>query len=228
MNALRATLLFSLLGLVTLSAQNPIIIGQIRGDRYVSPTGEFNVEIPVLPELGGSITDTPSVVTFQDAFTLHASIACFKMDATQRWERDTRGAKDYLVWFFSNFVQDDFRQRFPDSRIQSARFFPSVMHGALLVYNVLPGGTMFPDRVAFSDPELVPVAKRGNLVFAHNEHIYVISTELAERVIQARTWQKTAAEEDEILRLRVFDILKDMTFSVPAPDPSAGLAAEAK
>ncbi len=225
MKVLRLLLLPLILSSLPLAAQTTIN-GRVQEDRYVSPTGEFSVKIPVLPELGGTLSDTPTVVTFQDAFTLHASIACFKMDATQRWEHDTRGNKDYLVWFFSNFVQDDFRQRFPDSRIQSARYFSTVMNGALLVYNVLPGGTMFPDRVAFADPDLVPVAKRGNLVFAHNEYVYVISTELAERVIQARTWDKTAAEEDEILRQRIFGLLKDMSFTVPPPDPGAEVTSQ--
>ena len=49
--------------------------GKIEGKSYVSPTGTFKVVIPVLPELGGDITDTPNVVTFQDDFNVHVSIA---------------------------------------------------------------------------------------------------------------------------------------------------------
>jgi hypothetical protein len=193
------------------------IYGNVQCEGYFSPTGTFTIKIPVLPELGGSLNDTPTVVTFQDQFTLHASIACFRMDATQRWEHSTRGTRDYLVWFFGNFVQTDFRERFPDARIQSASFLPGVATGTLLVYNLLPGGTMFPDRVAFADDQLVPVAKRGNLVFVHDEHIYVISTELAERVIQARTWNKTTAEEDAILSERLLKLLRGMAFTTPLP-----------
>lgn len=200
------------------------IYGAVQGDRYLSPTGTFSIKIPVLPELGGSLNDTPTVVTFQDQFTLHASIACFRMDATQRWEHSTRGTRDYLVWFFGNFVQTDFRERFPDARIQSANFLPGIATGSLLVYNLLPGGTMFPDRIAFTDNQRVPVAKRGNLVFVHDEYIYVISTELAERVIQTRTWGKTTSEEDELLRNRLLRLLRDMTFTTPLPPLAAPAA----
>src|SRR5512137_2043659 len=83
-----------------LLAQAPALQGKVEGKRYVSPTGIFKVTIPVLPELGGDITDTPNVVTFQDDFNVHVSIAAFPQDATQRWENSTRGTKDYLIYFF--------------------------------------------------------------------------------------------------------------------------------
>src|SRR5437764_450089 len=82
----------------------PALVGKIEGRTYISPTGQFKVTIPVLPELGGDVTDTPNVVTFQDDFNLHVSIAAFQQDATQRWEMSTRGLKDYLIYFFSNYV----------------------------------------------------------------------------------------------------------------------------
>ena len=87
------------------SPQSAALAGKVEGKTYVSPTGIFKVTIPVLPELGGEITDTPNVVTFQDAFNVHISIAAFPQDATQRWENSTRGPKDYLIYFFSNFFK---------------------------------------------------------------------------------------------------------------------------
>src|SRR5262245_4247990 len=95
--------------------------GKVEGKSYVSPTGMFKVVIPVLPELGGDITDTPNVVTFQDDFNVHVSIAAFPQDATQRWELSTRGVKDYLIYFFSNFVLSDFKQTFEGVQIESAK-----------------------------------------------------------------------------------------------------------
>lgn len=193
--------------------------GKIEGKSYVSPTRTFKVAIPVLPELGGDITDTPNVVTFQDDFNVHVSIAAFPQDATQRWEHSTRGAKDYLVYFFSNFVLTDFKQTFQGVQIESAKFVPGMMDGALLTYILVPNGTMFPERVPpFSNR--VPVAKRGNLLFVKNEHVFVISTELAERVIEGSSFNKTTAEEDEILRHRLSDIVAKMSFANPAAAPA--------
>jgi hypothetical protein len=192
------------------------IEGRIEGRTYVSPTGLFKVTIPVLPELGGDLTDTPNVVTFQDDFNVHVSIADFPQDATQRWENSTRGAKDYLVYFFSNFVLSDFRQNFEGVQIESAKFVPGVLDGSLLTYLLVPGGTMFPDRLPAVSNDVLPVAKRGNLLFIRNEHVFVISIELAEKVIEGKSYGKSVAEQDEILRKRLLEMVDKITFLKPA------------
>jgi len=219
---LTLALLVALIGAAARAQQGPGLFGKIEGRHYVSPTGQFKVAIPVLPELGGDLTDTPTVVTFQDDFNLHVSIAAFQQDATQRWELSTRGAKDYLIYFFSNFVLADFKQTFEGVRIESAKFLPSTQDGALLTYLLIPGGTMFADRVprlTFGDQ--VPVAKRGNLLFVRNGFVYVISTELAERIIEGKAYGKTTEQEDEILRNRLNDVLSKIQFAKPATPPPA-------
>src|SRR3954467_7703026 len=108
----RSTLAFLFGALFAVAAHAQSLEGKIEGKTYVSPTGMFKVTIPVLPELGGDITDTPNVVTFQDDFNVHVSIATFPQDATQRWELSTRGLKDYLTFFFTNYVLSDFKQAF--------------------------------------------------------------------------------------------------------------------
>lgn len=198
---------------------SPGLAGRVEGRIYYSPSGTYHIPVPVLPELGGSINDTPNVVTFQDQFNVHVSIGTFPMDATQRWELATRGRKDYLVYFFDNFVLADFRRLFADTRIESARFVPGVMNGSLVAYTLLPGGSMFSDRHAVLGADTnPPVAKRGNLIFVRNGYIYIISTELAERVIERSSYHKTTEEEDTILRQRLSDILEKLQFSQPASD----------
>lgn len=191
------------------------LAGRVDGRTYVSPTGVFSVTIPVLPELGGSITDTPNVVTFQDEFNTHVSIAAFPQDATQRWELSTRGLKDYLIYFFSNFVLADFKQAFDGAQIESAKFSPSQLDGALITNILLPGGSMFANKIPQYDDGRIPIAKRGNLLFVKNGHIFVVSTELAERVIEGKAYKKTTAEEDDILRQRLNDIVDKIQFAKP-------------
>jgi hypothetical protein len=196
------------------------ILGRVEGRSYASPTGAFKVVIPVLPELGGTITDTPNVVTFQDDFNVHISIAAFPQDATQRWEMTTRGLKDYLVYFFSNYVLSDFKQSFEGASIESAKFVPSVMDGELITYILLPGGSMFMDKLPLiAENAAPPIAKRANALFVKNGHIFVISVELAERVLERSTYKKTVAEEDEILRQRLVEAVARITFPKPAPIP---------
>ena len=217
-----------IVSIVALHAQEGVgLRGRVDGRTYYSATGDFKVTIPVLPELGGSITDTQNVVTFQDAFNLHVSIAEFPQDATQRWEMSTRGTRDYLAYFFANYVLSDFKRTFQGVQAESAVYVPSLMNGSLLAYILIPGGSMFADRIAALGPlDYTPVAKRGNLVFVKNGDIYVISTELAERVIEGKSYHKTPAEEDKILRARLEDILSKIVFlkngsAASAADPVA-------
>jgi len=156
------------------------------------------------------------VVTFQDDFSVLATIAAFPMDATQRWEFSTRGTKDYLAYFFGNVVMPDFQQSFPGARVESAKFAPGIQDGALLVYLLLPGGSMFAHKLSFvTSADQVPDAKRGNLLLVRNGWVFVLSIELAERVLERGSYNKTPAEEDDILRARLVELLGKITFTVP-------------
>jgi hypothetical protein len=205
------------------------LLGRVQGTVYTAPSGAFKVTIPVLPELGGTITDTENVVTFQDDFNTHISIAAFAQDATQRWELSSRGLKDYLVYFFSNFVLSDFKEAFEGVQIESAKFAPALQDGSLITYILIPGGTMFASKiVSLGTDEKPPVAKRGNLLFVKNAHIFVVSIELAERIIEGRAYKKTTAEEDEILRQRLIDVVNKIQLprpATPTPAPAAAPAA---
>jgi hypothetical protein len=212
-----ATLLFTSSLAFAAEPERAALQGTVEGRVYASPTGAFKITIPVLPELGGSITDTPNVVTFEDDFNVHVSIAAFPQDATQRWELNTRGLKDYLVYFFGGFVLADFKQSFEGVRVESAKFLPSTLDGALLAYILIPGGTMFGEKVPkIGDDGHPPIAKRGNLLFVKNGHIFVISIELAEKVIEGKSYNHTVAEEDETLRQRLFDVVNKIQFAKPA------------
>jgi hypothetical protein len=91
------------------------------------------------------------------------------------------------------------------------------MGGALIAYTLLPGGSMFAGKSSIlGTSENAPVAKRGNLIFVRNNVIYVITTELAERVTERSAYKKTKAEEDVILRDRLVDLAHKMEFTRPA------------
>lgn len=195
------------------------LIGRVKEGVYNSPTGAFRIEIPVLQELGGTISDSENVVVFQDQFNVHLSIGCFPQDATQRWELSTRGLKDYLTAFFSNFVMPDFSESVKGARIESTSFDPKLLGGTFIVHTLLPGGTMFNHRLAqVSDDSPLPVAKRGNFLFVRHGFIYVISIELAERVLEGSTYHLTPAEENTRLRERLDAIIDKMSFIRPPAD----------
>ena len=184
---------------------------------YTSPTGAFKMEVPVLPTLGGIVTDTNNVVTFHDDYGLQITVGAFPQDASLKWEYSTRGTKDYLIYFFSNFVLEDFKRYFPGTHVESAGFSPDFLDGALFTYVLMPGGSVVGNRSVFSKPGEVPEAKRGNLVFVRNGYMFVISTELSERVTEGGHYNKTTAEENLILRGRLAGIVRKMQFLNQTP-----------
>jgi hypothetical protein len=212
-------LLLSSLVLAAASAVAAPLRGLMDGETYVSPTGQFRVRAPVLPELGGEITDSANVVTFQDNYGTHVSIACFELDATQRWEYDTRGQRDYLLFFLTDILMANFETRFPGSRIESARYLPELLDGALIGYVLLPGGSEFEDhnRVLDAAPATPVVAKRGTLIFVRHRHIYAISTELSERATQRSTYNLTREQEDEQLSARLIALAGRLSFTNDRP-----------
>ena len=193
--------------------------GAMEGESYISPTGQFRVRAPVLPELGGVITDTPNVVTFQDDYGTHVSIACFEFDATQRWEHDTRGLRDYLLFFFTDIIMANFTERFPGARVESARYLPELLDGALIGYALLPGGSEFEHsgQVLAGPPPDPVTAKRGTLLFVRHRHIYAVSTELAERATQRNSYRLTREQEDEQLSTRLLALVERISFTNDRP-----------
>ena len=197
------------------------LYGEIRNAHYTAPEGRFRLPVPVLAELGGKVHDTEAVATFTDDVSTHVSVACFPLDLTHRWELETRGLKDYLTWFYGEHVFRNFAARFPGAANETSLFSPDLRGGALLVFTLLPGGSSFAARanVVEGPGSPQPVAKRGTVVFVENGCVLVVSTELAERVTQRSTFQKTAAEENDLLRQRLVQLLTRL--QVPAPRPPA-------
>ena len=198
------------------------LYGQLRGTTYVAPEGRFRVTVPVLPELGGRITDTENVVTFSDDVSTHVSIACFPLDLSHKWERDTRGIRDYLGYFYGEFVFPDFARRFPDAATERALFSPDLLGGTMFVFTLLPGGSAFEGRSSVIEGAgTAPAAKRGNALFVQNDCMFVLSIELAERVTQRSAFNKTADEENEILRTRLLELVQRMQIPTPRAPATA-------
>jgi hypothetical protein len=201
-------------------APQPALVGAVNHGTYLSPTGAFKIDVPVLPELGGVIQDSKDVVTFHDSFGLQISIGAFVHDSTQRWQLTTRGTKDYLIYFFSTFVLPEFKRYCPGTLTESAGFSSDLMDGSLFTYVNMPGGSLFDDKPVFLPAGDPAVAKRGNMIFVKNGVTFVISTELSERITEGSRYSKTPEEEDEILRKRLQNIATNMQFTVP-PAPKA-------
>ncbi|MBI2515488.1 MAG: hypothetical protein HYV95_01105 [Opitutae bacterium] len=213
----------ALLGLTAFSQSEapalPGLFGKVTGDYYAPPGGFYRVRIPVLPELGGEIQDTENVVIFDDGVGTHISLACIPLDVSLKWEFETRGTKEFLAFFFANYVATDFSNRFPGAKVEASFYVPDLRDGALLAYMLLPGGSFFENKNSILDtPGDTPaVAKRGNLLFVRDGRVFVVSIELAERVTQKSVFQKTPEQENEILRERLMNFTARI--ELPSPKP---------
>jgi hypothetical protein len=182
------------------------------------------MSIPVLPELGGTVEDTPTTVTFQDAFDTFVLVGCVQMDTAMIADDHLRGRKDFLPSFFATHLQPGIQRALPGARVEkNGLFIREREGGALLVYMLLPGGSMFNNLLFIPSYESPPVAKRGNLLFVKNGYVFIISTELADKVLTRTTYNKTEAEENALLRQSLLNTLDRITFTMPpvsaAPAP---------
>lgn len=196
------------------------LYGEVRNGHYIANEGRFRVLVPVLSELGGKIFDTENVVTFTDDVSTHASVAAFPLDMSNKWELETRGIREFLAYFYAEHVFANFEQRFAGAANERSFFTPELKGGALFVFTLLPGGSAFQGRGNLVDTTAAPpAAKRGTLLFVENATIFILSSELAERVTQRSAFQKTADEENEILRARLVELANRL--QIPAPRPPA-------
>ncbi len=224
MNARLSAIFTAALGLpAALWTQTPTpsnLYGKLDGQTYVAPGGFYKVSVPVLPEFGGEIHDTENVVTFDDEVSTHVSIANFPLDISLKWEFETRGPRDFLSYFYANYVFSEFQSRYPGTATDGVQFLPGLNGGALLVFVQLPGGSFFAGKASvLDDPVSAPVvAKRGNLLFVRAGRVYILSHELAERVTQRSVFQKTPEQENEILRSRLIELTGRMQFPY-GPEP---------
>ena len=197
------------------------LVGHTEGDIYFSANGAFSVPIPVRAEMGGMVTDNANVVTFKDDFNILYIIAAFPLDSSQRWEISIHPRQEYLQNFFAQFMLPDFRRAFAGAQVETtATYMKNMFGGALVIYTLLPGGSMFAAKVTSIDPDRKPpVAKRGNLIFVNNDFVYVISSELAERVTEGSAYTMTQEQEDLALREKLVDMAQKIKFRAPSAAP---------
>jgi len=199
--------------------QPPVLVGRIEVNTYIPPSETFRIPIPVMQELGGNITDSDHLVTFEDTFLTHLTIANFPLDPTQRWTLSTDGPRSYLISFFEKYVIRNYREAFKEVHVEeNARFLPTMYGGSFIAYLTIPGGSNFNARIPLVEAEAKPrTAKYGVLMFVRNDFIFIISMELAEHAIEGSAYHQTAEKEDVILRGRLLDIASQMQFTKPPP-----------
>lgn len=196
------------------------LYGEFRNGNYIAHEGRFRMTVPVLAELGGRIFDTENVVTFTDEVSTHVSVAVFPLDLSNKWELETRGVKDFLAYFYAEHVLSNFARRFEGVATERSVFTPDLKGGALFAFTLLPGGSAFQGRATLIEPAgPPPAAKRGTMLFLENGCIFILSSELAERVTQRSAFQKSADEENEILRNRLIALAGRL--QIPSPRPPA-------
>ena len=196
------------------------LLGRIENDRYIAPGEVFSVALPALDPATASVFDNGEIVVFKDRTSTLLTIAAFPMPPIAKFDYDTEGPRDYLIAFFRDNIVRDYREAFPDSAIESARFLPGVFGGTTVAFTLLPGGSAFTPPTAAAGSLPRPVAKRGHLIFVQGDRIYVVAIELAERVTQPDTYKLTTEEEDRALFGRLVTVLSSLRIPAGALPPA--------
>ena len=168
--------------------------------------------------LGGVITDTESLVVFDDAYLTHLTIANYPLDATQKWDLSISTPKEYLIDFFGKFVLKNYRDVYKDVPVrvdEQARFIPSMFGGAFIGYITIPGGTYFASRIYHLAPDFAKprIAKYGVLLFGSTTEPSSSSAwNWPNARPRAARYQLTSDQEDTTLRARLLDIASKIQF----------------
>jgi hypothetical protein len=198
----------------------PKLFGRIENGRYHAPGDVFSLPVPTMRGPEATVMDNGEIVVFKDRVSALLTIAAFPMPAIARWEHEASGNEKYLVEFFRDNILRDYRHEFPETSIESLRFLPDIHGGAVLACTLMPGGSAFPPEPASGDsaPASQPVvAKRAQLMFVREHHIFVIATELAERVTRRSAYSLDTSAEDSILLDRLLAVLDTLRFREPQP-----------
>jgi hypothetical protein len=195
--------------------------GRIENGRYYAPTDSFDIALPMLVGDRPLVLDNPNIVVFRDDVRTMLTIAAIRMEAIDKWELETTSPREFLIKFFRESVLVDYREAFPGTTVESARLLNNLEGGALLVATLHPNGSAFEtDPIVRNDPSTPPpVAKRGNLIFARGDFVYVISSELADRVTESSTYSTDTETEDRILHDRLIEVHSKIHFAGdPVPE----------
>ncbi|HEY5550969.1 MAG TPA: hypothetical protein VIK52_03715, partial [Opitutaceae bacterium] len=204
--------------------QPGVLRGRVENGRYYAPSNAFDVAIPTLVGDRPLILDNPNIVVFRDDIRTMLTIAAIEMAPIDKWELETTSSREFLITFFRSNVLEDYKEAFPGTSVEGAVLLNDLEGGALLVTTLHPNGSAFEtDPIVRNDPATPPpVAKRGNLIFCHGGHVYVLSTELADRVTESSTYATDTATEDRILRERLVEIYSHIRFPDSPPETPTG------
>lgn len=189
---------------------------------YYSPSGLFSMPIPVLPELGGNISDSKNYVIFSDPISTHITVGVIEMDASARFERSTMTTAEFLRGTFEKMVLPQFLTTSPATRTDTVLLLPKIEAGTLYVGSIHPGTSQFIGRTSLlgDNYDKAPTARRGTLLFAKGDYFVIISSELAEKATERSAFKLTPEQENELIRERLLAILHRIRFTIPQTSPA--------
>lgn len=205
------------------TAAEPKLAGRIDDGRYFSATGLFSLPVPDLdPETAG-LLDTPNIVVFRDRASTFISIRAFPLSPAEVEARAKEGPQQHAVRYFKDLILPEFKGQFPGTTAESATYVPDLEGGALLAYLLIPNGSAFEvDPLVRNHPDTkVPPAKQLVVFFVHADHVFMVSSEIAERITDLSSNPYTTKDEDRILRERLLGVISSMRFAAPEKKTAA-------
>ena len=150
----------------------------VKDGTYYSPTGKFQVPVPVSSSMGGKTNEGAGSVSFTDDLCSLYRIDYRVLNEDEKQLLNKMGREEYLASFIENDYLDTFlRKKLPGIKIDFKEYLGAADNGTLYAQIDAPKGSICTVS-RNGGPHMREDAKRGTLVVLTDDRIYVVTTGL--------------------------------------------------
>jgi hypothetical protein len=157
--------------------EDEFVEAQEEGNIYKSPSGNFEVFIPVESEEGGRIHTTDGLVTFSDDVGSLFRIDYYLIPEEQIQERNDLGTEKYLQSVLvDKYIPKVIVANLAKAKIEYTEFLEDTMDGAYFVLIDMPQGASLSKQENNGTASKLD-AYRGSIAFVCSDFLYIVSSQ---------------------------------------------------
>lgn len=177
---------------------------------YESPSGNFNVSIPVDAKQGGRVQSQEGVVGFTDDYGTLLRIDYYPLTSEEEEEIDSMGQEKYLGLILTErYVPQAISANVPDAKVEAHEYLEDIINGAYFVIVDLPKGSTISKQENNGNATRMD-AYRGLLSFLNGEYLYIVSSQRSFFEDESRGSLK---EETEKIKQKILAFVERIEFT---------------
>lgn len=188
-------------------SQEDVEESDVEGELYVSPEGNFSVQIPVDEQRGGRIDEEEGSVAFSDDFGVLLKIDYFPIAGEVEETIESVGEEAYLKSFLDSFVSEAIIANIANSKLLHAEYLEDEQ-AYFAVVDLPAGATMSVQKN--QGPATRLDAYRGLMAFIADDFCYTVS---CQRIYQEGDELGSLESEVEGILNKIFEFIETIEFS---------------